>query len=127
VDQLFTDPYIDVDEWRDTPSRHRYVHGGFRGGDTRFSFYLPEADRYRGRFFQYVTPAPDSETVSQGLSGEEDRIGFALDGGAYFVETNGGGPGALNPFAGLDPSVGAFRANAETARRVGVRRAPQQQ
>jgi hypothetical protein len=115
VDQLFTDPYIDVDEWRDTPSRHRYVHGGFRGGDTRFSFYFPESDRYRGRFFQYVTPAPDSETVSQGLSGEEDRIGFALDGGAYFVETNGGGPGALNPFAGLDPSVGAFRANAEAA------------
>lgn len=30
-DPLFTQPYIDIDEWRDAPVRHRYVHGGFKG------------------------------------------------------------------------------------------------
>ena len=39
ADALFTQPYTDVDEWRDTPVRHRYVHGGFTGTDTRFSIY----------------------------------------------------------------------------------------
>ena len=26
----FGEPYVDVDEWRDSPVRHRYVHGGLR-------------------------------------------------------------------------------------------------
>ncbi len=30
-DTIFKTPYIDVDEWRSTPVRHRYVHGGFSG------------------------------------------------------------------------------------------------
>ena len=32
-DPYFRDPYIDVEEWRDTPVRHYYVHGGFHGTD----------------------------------------------------------------------------------------------
>ena len=36
----FDQPYLDVDEWRDVPVRHRYVHGGFAGTETRFSFCL---------------------------------------------------------------------------------------
>ena len=36
-DSLFAKPYIDVDEWRNEPVRHRYVHGGFEGTETRFS------------------------------------------------------------------------------------------
>jgi hypothetical protein len=28
TDLLYTKAYIDVDEWRDEPERHRYVHGG---------------------------------------------------------------------------------------------------
>ena len=95
TDSLFKEPYIDVDEWRDAPARHRYVHGGFKGTDTRFSFYFPAKEHYQGRFFQYITPVPDSENLSQGETGEQDRIGFALASGAYFVETNGGGPGGM--------------------------------
>lgn len=60
-DTLFQAPYVDVDEWRDKPVRHRYVHGGFKGTDTRFSFYFPEKTKYEGRFFQYITPVPDNE------------------------------------------------------------------
>ncbi|MES1222381.1 MAG: hypothetical protein ABUT20_43205, partial [Bacteroidota bacterium] len=29
-DTLFKGPYIDLDEWRDKPVRHHYVHGGFK-------------------------------------------------------------------------------------------------
>ena len=93
-DQMFNHPYVDNDEWRDTPVWHRYVHSGFEGADTRFSFYFPPKENYEGHFFQYITPVPDNETLSQGASGEEDKIGFAIASGAYYIETNGGGSGA---------------------------------
>ena len=117
ADPLFDKPYVDIDEWRDTPVRHRYVHGGFTGTETRFSFYFPPKQQYQGRFYQYITPVPDSETLSQGLTGEEDRIGFAIASGAYFIETNGGGPAGakLPPPPGTDPTVAAYRANAAAA------------
>ncbi|WP_439135973.1 PKD domain-containing protein [Pseudomaricurvus sp.] len=115
-DPMFQKPYIDQDEWRDSPVRHRYVHGGFEGTDTRFSFYLPPKDKYDGRFFQYITPVPDSETLSQGATGEEDKIGFSIASGAYFVETNGGGQGATaGPGRRADSTIGAYRANAAAA------------
>ena len=41
VDPRFNDPYVDIDEQRNTPVPHRYVHGGFKGTDARFSFYFP--------------------------------------------------------------------------------------
>ncbi|MDO9333498.1 MAG: hypothetical protein Q7T57_03120 [Dehalococcoidales bacterium] len=47
-------PFIDIDEWRDVPRRHRYVHGGFEDTHTRFSFYFPPKELYKGRFFQYL-------------------------------------------------------------------------
>lgn len=114
-DPLFQQPYIDVDEWRDGPVRHRYVHGGFRGTDTRFSFYFPETAQYEGRFFQHITPVPDSETIAQNAApGEDNKIGFALSSGAYFVETNGGGSGQAGD-GPYDPTIGAHRANAAAA------------
>jgi hypothetical protein len=116
ADPLFKAPYIDIEEWRDAPVRHRYVHGGFKGTDTRFSFYFPPKEHYLGHFFQYITPVPDSEKLSQDARGEEDKIGFAIVSGAYFIETNGGGPGGTAmPGAGVDPTIAAYRANAAAA------------
>ena len=116
ADLLFKAPYIDVDEWRESPVHHRYVHGGFKGTETRFSFYFPPKEHYQGHFFQYITPVPDSETLSQGNQGEEDRIGFAIASGAYFIETNGGGPGGMAmPGSGVDPTIAGYRANAASA------------
>ncbi|PLK27875.1 hypothetical protein C0V78_08530 [Novosphingobium sp. TH158] len=114
ADPLFKEPYIDIDEWRDAPVRHRYVHGGFKGTDARFSFYFPPKEQYQGRFFQYVTPVPDSENLAptNGLN----QIGFSIDSGAYFVETNSGGTGATaGPAFNADPTIAAFRANAAAA------------
>jgi hypothetical protein len=115
-DTMFKEPYVDVDEWRDKPVRHHYVHGGFKGTDTRFSFYFPAKEKYKGHFFQYITPFPDNENLSQGASGEEDKIGFSIASGAYFVETNGGGKiDFAKPNLGGDATIGAYRANAAAA------------
>ncbi|MET0365493.1 MAG: hypothetical protein ABW169_12655 [Sphingobium sp.] len=118
ADPLFAQPYIDIDEWRDGPVRHRYVHGGFKGTDTRFSFYFPSKADYRGRFFQHITPVPDSENLAQLMpAGEFNKIGSTLESGAYFVETNGGG--AIDMTKGsqalADPTITAYRANAAAA------------
>lgn len=116
-DPLFKEPYVDIDEWRDTPVRHRYVHGGFKGTDMRFSYYMPPHEKFGGRFFQYVTPVPDSENLSQTSQKDDDNIGFAISSGAYFIETNGGGTSATaGPAFRVDPTIGAFRANAAAAR-----------
>jgi hypothetical protein len=114
-DTTFKSPYIDIDEWRSTPVKHRYIHGGFNNTKTRFSLYFPSKEQYQGRFFQYITPFPDNEFLSQGASGEADKIGFSVSSGAYFIETNGGGAvDFANPMAN-DPTIGAFRANAAVA------------
>nr|WP_231780301.1 hypothetical protein [Spirosoma sp. KNUC1025] len=114
-DTLFSQPYVDRDEWREKPVRHRYVHGGFMGTDARFSFYFPPKETYQGHFFQYITPFPDNENLSQGASGEEDKIGFAVSHGAYFVETNEGGKIDFARPQARDASIGAYRANAASA------------
>src|SRR5262249_11441806 len=96
----------------------RYVHGGFKGTDTRFSIYLPEKARYQGRFFQYITPVPDSENLAQGsFAPEEDKIAFAIASGAYFLETNAGGKAYVGPRGTTgDPTVSGYRAQAAAAR-----------
>lgn len=117
-DPYFAQPYIDIDEWRDGPVRHRYVHGGFKGTDTRFSFYLPPKEQYQGRFFQHITPVPDSETLAQLMPpGGFNKIGSTIAAGAYFVETNGGGKIDLarGSLALADPTITAYRANAAAA------------
>ena len=96
-DPYFRDPYIDVEEWRDTLVRHYYVHGGFHGTDingeneARFALYFPEKEKYEGRFFQYLSPAPESENATESQTGEDNKIAFALTHGAYFVVSNQGG------------------------------------
>ncbi len=49
TDDFFGAPYVDRDEELEEPTPHRYVHGGFEGTDTRFSFRYPPKERYHGR------------------------------------------------------------------------------
>ena len=53
-ESYFARPFVEVDEWRDEPVRHRYVHGGFDGTETEFSLYFPPAEQYEGRFLHHV-------------------------------------------------------------------------
>lgn len=99
LDVKYQNPYIDVDEWRvrtlidNTTIPYRYVHGGFKEMGVKFSFCFPKEESFKGRFFQYLSPfpGPDEEMASVGAEGNaDDRVGFALSKGAYFVETNMG-------------------------------------
>ncbi|MEU0303564.1 hypothetical protein ABZ252_29590 [Streptomyces sp. NPDC006175] len=110
----FDHPYVDADEWRDTPRPHRYIHGYFKGTDTRFSLYFPPLENYGGRFFQHITPVPESEHLAQSATGQEDKIGFAFAAGGYFLETNGGGSSGA-PGSATDPTIAGYRANAAAA------------
>ena len=112
-DSYFSEPYIDEEGWRDEPLRHYYVHGGFRnteenGTEVRFCFYYPVKEKYEGRFFQYLSPAPEEEHESEHLTGEDDKITFCLTHGAYYVVSNQGG------FQFNDPER-LFRSSANSA------------
>lgn len=125
ADAFFGPAYIDVDEWHDKPLRFRYLHGGFKGTDTRFSFYMPEKRIYGGRFFQ---------TLPGGNGGSEysvldaihnyDQFGVvpplsllgAFKRRGYLIESNQGHFG--DDLSGIkdDPTILAYRASEQTAR-----------
>jgi hypothetical protein len=118
-DDFFGRPYIDVDEWREQPAPHRHVHGGFEGTDTRFTFYYPSGDSYEGRMYHPLEGANAGHEDSFGnehgnlLGGLEMIIRL----GGYMVESNMGHIGdVLDPKAGTDKTIYAFRAAAESAR-----------
>src|SRR5262245_55635814 len=90
IDPLFTQPYVDVDAWRDTPVSHRYVHGGFKGTETRFSMYFPPKEQYQGRFFQPLAARAGVDNTSRLATGANTPIGFAVASGGYLVESNQG-------------------------------------
>jgi hypothetical protein len=83
---------IDTDEWRDTPIRHRFVHGGFEGTDTRFSLYLPPPERYEGRLIQWLEggSAGHERTIENGGALTDHALEQAFALGAFVVESNQG-------------------------------------
>ena len=88
VDPRFKDPYIDVNELRNEPVPHRYVHGGFKGTAARFSFYFPPAGQYQGRFFHNTYPMAVVSDIGPFPIAFEVATGdlpFTLDSGAYYV------------------------------------------
>lgn len=114
-DPMFQRPYIDTDEWRDQPVRHRYVHGGFEDTECRFSFYFPPPERYEGRFFHMLLPVTGFETAAINAPAAttlSDPLPFAIDSGAYLVESN---QGKLNMFPADDPTITGYRASAAVA------------
>ncbi|HEY7134392.1 MAG TPA: hypothetical protein VIB48_04935 [Acidimicrobiia bacterium] len=111
---MYESPYVDVDEWRDEPIRHRYVHGGFEGTDARFSFYFPPSPRYEGRFFHPLMPISGTEHGAPvGLQMMPAAIDFAAASGGYLVESN---QGRTVMFPGDDSTIVGYRASAASAR-----------
>ncbi len=116
-DPFFGPAFVDVDEWRDTPVRHRYVHGGFEGTDTRFSFYFPPAEQWRGRLLQPLEGGNGGhENTALGPMGATVGIAFAAAAGCYLVESNQGHFGDDMRILLTEPTVGAYRASAQSAR-----------
>ena len=111
--------FIDVDEWRDSPRPHRYVHGGFEGTHTRFSFYFPPDELYQGRMFQFLSGGAGGDENS--LAGQMAGFGlsWAFDVvfdqlGGFLVESNQGHFGNEGN-TGMTGELELFGASAETA------------
>lgn len=124
-DPHFGAPFIDVDEWRDKPRRHRFVHGGFEGTHTLFSFYFPPAEQYRGRFYQHLEGGAGGHENLLAVAGEAssfaDIIGWtwlfelAFDEmGGYLVESNQGHYPCEG--VGFGDVVEMYRASTQAAR-----------
>jgi hypothetical protein len=116
VDPLFQEPHVEVNEQRDGPVPHRYVHGVFKGTDARFSFYFPPTERYQGRFHHNTYPlatSADIEPFPIAFDVSTGDLGYTLDSGAYYVQTNNGS--AFSRSA-ADPAIAAYRVNAAAAK-----------
>src|SRR3990170_6371493 len=85
----FGPAFIDIDEWRERPRLHRYVHGGFEGTHTRFSFYFPPKELYRGRFFQFLEGGSGGHEMMLTTMKWPFNVAFE-DLGGYLVESNQG-------------------------------------
>ena len=117
TDSFFGPAWVDVDEWRDTPVRHRHVHGGFEGTDTRFSYYFPPPEQWRGRLLQTLEGGNGGhEHTAQSGVGTMAGIAFAAASGAYLVESNQGHIGSDLSIMFSEPTVHAYRASAQSAR-----------
>ena len=118
-DSFFGAPYIDVDEWRDAPYPHRHVHGGFTGTDTRFTYYFPRAEEWKGRMYQPIEGAHAGHEDAFGGPMGELIGGLEMTArlGGYMSESNSGHIGDdIDAKGGEDPSLYGWRATAESAR-----------
>jgi hypothetical protein len=116
IDPQFAQAYVQVNELRQQPAPHRYVHGGFKGTDARFSFYFPDKERYQGRFFHNTYPMATTSDIGPfpiAFDVAIGNLGFTLDSGAYYVQTNLGGADRAPP---ADPAIAAYRVNAAAAK-----------
>lgn len=117
IDPRYSEPYVDINELREQPVPHRYIHGGFRNTGARFSFYFPDKGRYQGRFFQNTYPMALSEDIGPfpiEFEVSTGDLGFTFDSGAYYVQTNLGGADRAGGMA--DPAIAAYRVNAAAAK-----------
>ncbi len=119
TDPFFGAPYIDVDEWRDTPCPHRHIHGGFADCDTRFTFYFPALQEWGGRMYMPLEGAHAGHEGAFGGPMGELIGGLALTVrlGGYMAESNMGHIGDdIDRKGGDDPTLYGWRAAAETGR-----------
>jgi hypothetical protein len=114
--RTYTQPYINIDEWRNEPICHRYMHGGFRGTELRFSYYFPPKEQYKGRFFQGLPAVAGREdvvfqpvTLGAVIA---DIAPFSFETGGYTVESNQGSEGMISV---LDPTINGYRGSSAAA------------
>ncbi|HEX4505397.1 MAG TPA: tannase/feruloyl esterase family alpha/beta hydrolase [Alphaproteobacteria bacterium] len=121
TDAFFDAAYVDIDEARTDFVPHRFIHGGFKGTGTRFSFHFPAAEHYQGRFLQ---PLEGGTAGSEYSYGAPQQGAVALGGldtavrlGAYLVQSNQGHVGTEKcPKGGDNLALYGWRASAETGR-----------
>ncbi|MCO5954435.1 PKD domain-containing protein [Microbacterium yannicii] len=78
-DPLYAAPVIDSESDETEPVAHHKVSGHFEGTQMQFNIYLPPADTFQGRFFQYTYPLTDANATAR-------AIGFGAENGGYTVQ-----------------------------------------
>jgi hypothetical protein len=114
----FGTAFIDIDEWRDSPRRHRFIHGGFENTHTLFSIYLPPREGFDGRLLKHL---------EGGAGGHETLLAYDIglitswmfdfaynEFGAILMESNQGH--YHDEGIGFHNDVVLFGASAESAR-----------
>lgn len=90
VDPAYANVVIDGETDETAPVPHHRVSGHFEGTDISVTIYLPPAEQWEGRFFQYTYPI--TFTAGEDLSQATDRaIGFAIASGGYAVQAGNAG------------------------------------
>jgi hypothetical protein len=84
VDPLYSHPVIDNEVDLTQPVVHRKASGHFAGTEIRFNIYLPPANQWKGRFFQYTYPLTDENATDR-------AIGFGSASGGYTVQAGSSG------------------------------------
>jgi hypothetical protein len=85
IDQAYSKPVIDSAQDLTTPVVHHRVSGHFEGTNIQFNIYLPPANQWQGRFFQYTYPTaftPEEDTAKA----TDRALGFAFSSGGYAVQ-----------------------------------------
>lgn len=90
IDSLYAAPIIDAQTDETSPAPHHRVSGHFDGTDVQFTIYLPPADAFEGRFFQYTYPVVFAPATSTALA-DDRAIGFALASGGFAVQAGNAG------------------------------------
>ncbi|WP_103063050.1 PKD domain-containing protein [Actinomyces qiguomingii] len=82
VDATYAVAVIESEEDVTAPTTLHIVRGYFEGTSSRFAVYLPPAERWQGRFFQYTYPLTDENAT-------DEAILFGVESGGYTVQASG--------------------------------------
>lgn len=99
VDPDYATPIVDSEADVSDPVTAHLVTGHFEGTDVQFRVYLPPAQQWDGRFFQFTYPLEGQEPT--------DSVAFGASHGAYTVQTTA--------IAGYRHSAAAAKASRDIA------------
>ena len=83
VDATYAKPVIDSEQDLTTPVKHRRVSGHFDGTNIKFAIYLPPAQQWKGRFFQYTYPLTDEKATDQAIEFGAASGGYTVQAGSF--------------------------------------------
>ena len=83
LDPTYAKPVIDSEQDLTTPVKHRRVSGHFDGTNIKFTIYLPPAQQWKGRFFQYTYPLTDERATDQAIEFGAASGGYTVQAGSF--------------------------------------------
>ena len=83
VDPTYAKPVIDSEQDLTTPVNHHRVSGHFDGTNIKFAIYLPPAQQWKGRFFQYTYPLTDEKATDRAIEFGAASGGYTVQAGSF--------------------------------------------